>query len=329
MSASAGRVLILLKGEYNNSVQYQMLDAVKYQGSLYIARKTTLGNVPQEGEYWMLSAVGGQWGEIGGTLADQLDLKTALDGKQATLTFDNTPTASSTNPVTSDGIKTAIDTKITNPGGGSVGDVLKKTANGEEWATETASAWGSITGTLSDQTDLQNVLDGKAGIGSIATIEANFATTAHSVGEYVYWNGHLYEVIAAIAANEALIDGTNVTAVSVGDELTSLKAGLTPIIETYGTHGVTVYKIGRICVLKISEPSGLSHSQNTWNTYAVLDSKFHPIGVTDAVVANNAASSQTQSPLQLRIDSDGTVKVYNFTLSSLQAVGSVTYISKN
>ena len=34
--------------------------------------------------------------------------QTALDGKQATLTFDSTPTAGSTNPVTSDGIATEI-----------------------------------------------------------------------------------------------------------------------------------------------------------------------------------------------------------------------------
>ena len=37
-------------------------------------------------------------------------MKTALDAKQNTLTFDSTPTASSTNPVTSGGVKTALDT---------------------------------------------------------------------------------------------------------------------------------------------------------------------------------------------------------------------------
>lgn len=37
------------------------------------------------------------------------NINTALAGKQATLTFDSTPTANSTNPVTSGGIKTALD----------------------------------------------------------------------------------------------------------------------------------------------------------------------------------------------------------------------------
>ena len=43
---------------------------------------------------------------------DVNDLNTALAGKQDELTFDSTPTASSTNPVTSGGIKTYADQKI-------------------------------------------------------------------------------------------------------------------------------------------------------------------------------------------------------------------------
>lgn len=40
------------------------------------------------------------------------DLSTEVEGKQDALTFDNTPTANSSNPVTSGGIKTALDTKL-------------------------------------------------------------------------------------------------------------------------------------------------------------------------------------------------------------------------
>ena len=111
MSSSAGRVLILPKGEYNSAETYYMLDAVRYNGSLYLAKKTTVGNVPQEGDYWMLCINSGVWGEIAGTLSDQIDLKNALDAKQNTLTFDATPTDDSSNPVTSDGIYTALATK--------------------------------------------------------------------------------------------------------------------------------------------------------------------------------------------------------------------------
>ena len=41
-------------------------------------------------------------------------VKTALAGKQDTLTFDSTPTTGSTNPVTSGGVKTALDGKMNN-----------------------------------------------------------------------------------------------------------------------------------------------------------------------------------------------------------------------
>ena len=192
------------------------------------------------------------------------------------------------------------------------------------------SIWGTITGTLSDQTDLNTALAAKDNASNIATIEAtSSASQAYAVGDYLVYNGQLYSVTAAIESGETITPGTNVTAVSVGDELSSLKNGLTPISATYSTHGITVHKIGRICVLSVNEPHSLSHDQNAWNTYAVLDSQFHPIGTVDAVVANNAAGAQTSTPLQLRIDTNGTVKVYNFTLSSLIAVGTVTYVSKN
>lgn len=111
MSSSAGRVLIIPKGEYNNATQYQMLDIVRYNGSMYIAKKTTIGNTPADGEYWMLCVIGAsnvRWGDITGILANQSDLVNALDAKQNTLTFDNIPTAGSTNPVTSDGIASVV-----------------------------------------------------------------------------------------------------------------------------------------------------------------------------------------------------------------------------
>jgi len=48
-------------------------------------------------------------------LVDADSLDTALAGKQDTLTFDTTPTTGSNNPVTSDGIKAAIDAIPSNP----------------------------------------------------------------------------------------------------------------------------------------------------------------------------------------------------------------------
>ena len=74
------------------------------------------------------------WGDITGDIEDQTDLNTALGGKQATL-------VSGTN------IKTINNTSLLGSGDITIAG---------------ASAWGDLTGTLSNQTDLQNALDSKA-----------------------------------------------------------------------------------------------------------------------------------------------------------------------
>lgn len=52
--ASAGRILIMPKGEYDASVTYEMLDLVFYGGTSWIAKKTVVGIEPNETntEYW-------------------------------------------------------------------------------------------------------------------------------------------------------------------------------------------------------------------------------------------------------------------------------------
>lgn len=57
---SAGRVLIKPKGDYSPLTTYEMLDYVSYNGSSYVAKKTTTGNLPTNTEYWQLAASGAQ-----------------------------------------------------------------------------------------------------------------------------------------------------------------------------------------------------------------------------------------------------------------------------
>ena len=123
------------------------------------------------------------------------------------------------------------------PAGGTVGQVLTKNSSTDgdaSWQNPTGGGtWGSITGTISDQTDLQDELDDKADLtyvetltGSVATIEESPATANHAVGDFIVYNGQLYSVISAITAGNALVVGTNISATSAGAELTTLKNGL-------------------------------------------------------------------------------------------------------
>lgn len=107
---------------------------------------------------------------------------------------------------------------------GTTGQVLTKTATGADWKTPTGGQWGSITGNLSDQTDLNNALTELNSnltslAGSLAMIETSPATANHAVGDLIVFNNQLYKVTVAIASGESLTVGTNIASTSVGKEL--------------------------------------------------------------------------------------------------------------
>lgn len=52
--ASAGRILLMPKGNYSASVTYVMLDMVRYNNALWVCKKQCIGIPPAEGEYWQL-----------------------------------------------------------------------------------------------------------------------------------------------------------------------------------------------------------------------------------------------------------------------------------
>lgn len=52
--ASAGRILIMPKGDYDSSVTYEMLDLVTYNNCAWLAKKESVGIEPTETnkDYW-------------------------------------------------------------------------------------------------------------------------------------------------------------------------------------------------------------------------------------------------------------------------------------
>ena len=51
---SAGRILIMPKGDYNAETEYEMLDLVKHNGTSWLAKKESIGIEPSNdnSEYW-------------------------------------------------------------------------------------------------------------------------------------------------------------------------------------------------------------------------------------------------------------------------------------
>jgi hypothetical protein len=51
---TAGRILIIPKGDYDSTVTYEMLDLVRHNGTSWLAKKESKGVEPTENnsEYW-------------------------------------------------------------------------------------------------------------------------------------------------------------------------------------------------------------------------------------------------------------------------------------
>ena len=49
----AGKISFLPKGEYDSGAMYEALDVVKYDGMVWVAKKSSKGITPAEGENWM------------------------------------------------------------------------------------------------------------------------------------------------------------------------------------------------------------------------------------------------------------------------------------
>lgn len=76
------------------------------------------------------------------------------------------------------------------------------------------------------------------GIGSLAEIETSPTKSSHAAGTYLVYDGKLYITLTSIAAGEVLTIGTNISATTAGDELSSLKSGLTALPKL--TNEITV-----------------------------------------------------------------------------------------
>jgi hypothetical protein len=68
--AIAGRVAIVPKGEWSQSVTYDKLDLVTYNGNTFIAYKSSVGVTPVDGDTWMLVMQG----------IDPQDIENIIDG---------------------------------------------------------------------------------------------------------------------------------------------------------------------------------------------------------------------------------------------------------
>ena len=76
-----GRVAMVSKGEYSSATSYERLDIVIYEGSSYVCKKDSIGNLPTNTEYFDVLAEKGQKGENGTDGHDGVDGQDGQDGR--------------------------------------------------------------------------------------------------------------------------------------------------------------------------------------------------------------------------------------------------------
>lgn len=166
-------------------------------------------------------------------ISDITNLQSTLDGKQAKLTFDTTPTASSTNPVTSGGIKTALDAKANSSHThtiSQISDLKKGQANG----VASLDSNGKVpTSQLPSYVD--DVLEFENQAAFPETGEDGKIYVAEDTNKTYRWSGTAYvEISASLALGE-----TSSTAYAGNkgkqnaDDIASLKTSKANVSDVY------------------------------------------------------------------------------------------------
>lgn len=190
------------------------------------------------------------WGAIVGTLADQTDLLAALNAKAAS-SHTHTLSQISDVTVTSDmvsipkGIRPGLYNDLGTP---PVGTIFESSNDGHlYWCHRDGSvhllcdshgygggSWGSITGTLSDQTDLQAALDDKQNQALIldAIVSAEAAATTDTlmvIGSSTILNGVPFPTFGQLLVQQANALAVR-THIGIADALETIN-GLTPAAD--------------------------------------------------------------------------------------------------
>lgn len=86
MSTSAGRVLLIPKGDYSSATQYSPMDVVLYEGDSYVCKQSSTGNAPTNTTYWQpltdvasqISDISDDVSELNEALTDEAETRAAL-----------------------------------------------------------------------------------------------------------------------------------------------------------------------------------------------------------------------------------------------------------
>jgi hypothetical protein len=269
-------------------------------------------------------AVTGVWGNITGTLSDQTDLQSAINAKQDILA----------EGAFVDGDKTKLD-------------------GIEDGATAGGGSWGEISGTLSDQTDLQTALDAKADDNAVvkltgetdqtvegiirtsggsamgSTVRAATAITLGSVGTDIAKirigtsNETVFESLieGADLILRARVGGETTGDIRVGDLGESVYIGILKALATTGlvvqdSAGTEKLKVGADTGADVQVTGDLSVTEKQATVYGLSDSRDATMS-GDETLTTASATNQYLDPS----DADRNLDLPNASVFIISNVG--------
>lgn len=188
MSAIAGRVLILPKGDYDASVTYEFLDLVNHNSSSWLAKKASQGVEPSDANAGFWQKFGSSVTPDGVTIViDENGVISAVGGTAEKVTYENESVADVTN------VKEALDGIF--DGTQQVGDTAK--LGGKE-ASEYASGKDYLPlsgGTVAGKNDSPLIVKNTVGANAYVGFEdkdgnKNYIGFENGVA-HVYGKGHI------------------------------------------------------------------------------------------------------------------------------------------
>lgn len=272
------------------------------------------------------------------------EVDTELNAKQNTLTFDTTPTAGSSNPVTSTGIKAAIDANDASVTKNEVDDLFNLyvsknllpnegvntySANGVTF-TKLADGRVKVNGTASAYT-LYNlfpyggVIENKNGL-IVSALGNSIVLRVKDTDDNWYGSSTTEKIVPAgknitagsiavgqgVTANNVIV-GPMLRAASIADN-TYVPYNFTETIElTKGQSGSTLglnisQKRGNIVEFNFNISNG-TFAANTWTTLATFDSKYAPDYVYQNVGILDDNSGNGMIIGLIRVTTDGRIQV--------------------
>ena len=208
------------------------------------------------------------WGNITGTLSSQTDLQSALNGKLNTTAV----------------INDISDVDVPTPSNGEALIYNSTSGNWEASAISTSTAWGSITGTLSSQTDLQSALNGKLDTTAVINDLSDVDAATPSNGETLIYN----------STSGNWENGSAGGGISIGDSIGSATNNAVLFVDGSGLLAQNSKFTFNGSTLNFTGPSSTSTSNSSYGVTAG-NSNFGSSNTSIGYVANanSTGSSMT------------------------------------